>query len=1616
MAPRKTPKKEKPLAAANAAAPAHSITDYQEIQNNEIEAISSIYADGYEVIDVAGPWGAISSQKAFRLKLQAPADPEVWICISVKFPATYPKTVPMLDLERSNELRVKSLNAINHVLKSMPKSLLGHEMIFEISDAIIQILDEAAELKAKGDALPALDEERVQSEAMASKLAHDEHLKKIESKEREQAEEDRNLQVLVSQEKYRREEDTRRKLRTTSTDHLPISELADPEPIIFDRVITVAKEKFRYSFKSVGGLTKLHHGPVTDVYTVYPRTIGVESKDIAAPLHLVLKQCVVRRTSALEKVKIHSLQKELEALRKLDPHPNLLGVLDFRVDSTLDGWELKILLQFADMSLATYLTMPGDLLIETVRNWTGDLLEALNFFHNKGLSHGSIRPSNILLFQGAGTWTVKLSDSLFQSSLYDIKHKPGVSSAWAVNWKAPEVSTDQRQKLAQKTDVWDIGIVFVQMIFGLDIPEKSKGPADLLALNISAPLKTIIGDFFRREAKKRPTAFELIPSDFLRNQHSVYDHVSDENHSLSRTPHSNSIKLRRLSSAGIVSAKQTSRYKVDWDEISRLGKGGYGEVVKARNKIDHVIYAIKKIRQPENLLSRVLPEIMLLSRLNHPNVVRYYGAWMESEADELVLDSSEASQLESTLETTTEQEQNESLDIGRLPPISHGLDFISSGGPTGFTFGTESDDEDDTTEQAIDEESDAESSGDDLSEDEDSNVSATDSPHGLQHKPSRASFNQPPKYAILYIQMEFCERQTLRDLIIKRLDKNMDEVWRLLRKIVSGLAHIHDAGIIHRDLKPENIFIDTTNSPKIGDFGLATSGVHAAVLRVSHSGQDNDMTKDIGTASYVAPEVQSNSKGNYTEKVDMYSLGVILVEMCFPCSTGMERALVIGNIRKRDCILPPALNTPETTKQRDIILSLLSHRPHDRPSAKDLLRSGKIPFQVEDDLTQEMLKGLDDPSSEYYAAAMNVLFINNRMSEVKAAVWDETAASSSSRMKTDATELLILSRIKKKLTSIFESHSAVESDRPIIFPRSTIYDNKNIVNLLGSHGTLLQLPYDLTLPLAQVVAREAPTVEKMFTFGRVYRDDNPGGPPRAVSEVDFDIVSNNALDIALKEAEVLAVLDQVMEELKFLSTQSYFYVNHWDTLESILDFCRIDLEHRPQAKVILSGLKHGSNDWTSIKGELRQVGIPNISLDDLAKFDIRDTPEKAYKQLKKLMPDSRSHEALSTIHKGLQAVMNYTKAFGLKRKIYWCPLSCFHAEFYESGIMFQLLVDVKQTNAVIAAGGRYDRLIQLQKPKGSQGLFNNCHAVGLSLAIESLVRLIMQQQMKSKSGSLKRFGQEKTPKYWPVRRGDILVASFDSRILRSAGLHVLSHLWNHGFRAELAEDASSIEDIVQHYEGEKHSWIVVVKDESVYSKTQIKIVTLPSKHDVDVPFDNLIQCLDTELRTRDEAEAKFLQSTTKQEKISRFTHRLGSLTGPVAANQNLSSSSSDKPLNVQFLVGQHKGKKTNRTVLIEAAQSHISTLFSSLRESAPVVAVETSDDLLEPVRNARLSDPESWRKAVQSAAAGDRSYFQQLQKMLEGYRAEWMEDSEKSRMAFIFNFRTGWVCLYDLAQ
>jgi translation initiation factor 2-alpha kinase 4 len=315
----------------------------------------------------------------------------------------------------------------------------------------------------------------------------------------------------------------------------------------------------------------------------------------------------------------------------------------------------------------------------------------------------------------------------------------------------------------------------------------------------------------------------------------------------------------------------------------------------------------------------------------------------------------------------------------------------------------------------------------------------------------------------------------------------------------------------------------------------------------------------------------------------------------------MERFQVLRALRSEQHTLPAEFQKQEKALQGDIIKLLISHRPSERPSTTELLRSGKIPLQIQDETIRQALQGIWDPNSPHYQKMLSALF-SQTTKPAKDWAWDMQTST-----VFGPNELVLQQMIKDKLVALFRRHGAVETARPLLFPRSNDY-SANVVQLLDASGTLLQLPYDLILPHARVLAKMPALDRKTYTFGDVYRDLHTGSQPKSHGEVDFDIISKDSLDLALKEGEVITVLNEIIDTFPSLhSVEMCFHFSHGDLLDMILDFCRIELPQRPAVKDALSKLNIGQWTWLKIRNELRSpsLGIKATSLDDLSRFDFR---------------------------------------------------------------------------------------------------------------------------------------------------------------------------------------------------------------------------------------------------------------------------------------------------------------------------------------------------------------------------------------------------------------------------
>ncbi|XP_052136953.1 LEAF RUST 10 DISEASE-RESISTANCE LOCUS RECEPTOR-LIKE PROTEIN KINASE-like 2.5 [Oryza glaberrima] len=131
-----------------------------------------------------------------------------------------------------------------------------------------------------------------------------------------------------------------------------------------------------------------------------------------------------------------------------------------------------------------------------------------------------------------------------------------------------------------------------------------------------------------------------------------------------------------------------------------------------------------------------------------------------------------------------------------------------------------------------------------------------------------------PKRALVY---EYMPNGSLKNYIHSE-SSNLATGWEMLLKIAIGIArgleYLHqgcNTRIIHFDIKPRNILLDHEFSPKIADFGLAKlCHLNESIL---------SMAEARGTIGFIAPEVFSRGFGVVSTKSDVYSYGMLLLEI-----------------------------------------------------------------------------------------------------------------------------------------------------------------------------------------------------------------------------------------------------------------------------------------------------------------------------------------------------------------------------------------------------------------------------------------------------------------------------------------------------------------------------------------------------------------------------------------------------------------------------------------------------------------------------------------------------------------------------------------------------------------
>ncbi|NWX15891.1 E2AK1 kinase, partial [Aegotheles bennettii] len=437
---------------------------------------------------------------------------------------------------------------------------------------------------------------------------------------------------------------------------------------------------------------------------------------------------------------------------------------------------------------------------------------------------------------------------------------------------------------------------------------------------------------------------------------------------------------------------QTSRYLNEFDEVARLGKGGYGTVYKVRNKLDGQFYAIKKInirKATRRDCMKVLREVKVLAGLQHPNIVGYHTAWMEQVqtvrpkgkwyktvrifisliyfiifSDHCHIQSVESGSSIIFADLTSQEKKScDSTSLRNLGSESvQNMDIKSDFTNSNSKECTKPNKGELSTQLQEDSASSVSRSthvknnlawGHHSSVDEDASTGSKSCTEECSRSDVALCGEFEVEYRLmLHIQMQLCEI-SLWDWIVdrnKRCSERTEETsspyhlvdvhWtmKIFQELLEGVCYIHSMGVLHRDIKPRNIFLHGSDRHvKIGDFGLACKDLlwddadqwfkTERINGVMH-------TSGVGTCLYASPEQLQGS--HYDFKSDMYSMGVILLELFQPFGTEMERTEVLMHLRNGQ--IPPAFYKKWPVQAKYIKL-LTSHRSTERPTAAQLRES-----------------------------------------------------------------------------------------------------------------------------------------------------------------------------------------------------------------------------------------------------------------------------------------------------------------------------------------------------------------------------------------------------------------------------------------------------------------------------------------------------------------------------------------------------------------------------------------------------------------------------------------------------------------------------------------------------
>ncbi|KAI6188379.1 Non-specific serine/threonine protein kinase [Aphelenchoides besseyi] len=745
--------------------------------------------------------------------------------------------------------------------------------------------------------------------------------------------------------------------------------------------------------------------------------------------------------------------------------------------------------------------------------------------------------------------------------------------------------------------------------------------------------------------------------------------------------------------------KQSGRLLKEYHVINYIGRGGFGEVFLARNKLDGNNYAIKRIPLtdvPWKQIERIKNEVALCSKITDVNIVRYFSSWLET----ITLDANETDVSSESISQAISDDQS------LLPSKLRNLSDQFPSGP-GFFHAPKTQQKKPTTLVNM-------SHGSDLSvvfAGDDKNDGNVFGLSDLSEEQSTEKSQSKSELSLTYLclQMEYCKHETLRKLIDdNELFDNAAMTWRIFKEILLGLKCMHSYSLIHRDVKPSNIFLDSNWVVKIGDFGLATRALF-------HSDDDNavvnnpnssnalqpSMTKNIGTTLYIAPEAKENER-----KVYNTNLGIVLFEMLLkPPATRIERIQILEKLRD-EMVIPSETfdNLPSSHRQsaEKLLKWCLQRDPLERPTATELLESGLIPvIESEENKFIQIFR----TKQKLRPLLLHELF-NTPLQPTLGNNYDRKFCTNFSFEGLNST----------LLSSLCESYKVMESH----------------------NGTILQLPTTFRYGFARFCAHRGITRLKACSIGRVYSQSSTlNNHPESRYELEVDIIAPHEFNTQIS-IDLLELVVEIFKKLHLPDLKWKLVINHRSLLKAVcLHYGLVDEFTQNNFLNLLyefSSQTRKDSYSNLLFGLTHQCGMSEKVAHDmciLLNLPV-STPHQLRERLRSLLRSK--HEQVR--ENAERALAEYDSIFhNLSHKLpaqlnmSFFPIFCYQPLIFSDGLLFSMRVEFcdskgKTTWIPLLSGGQYDKFLALNRQINASSLLeSNCSAFGFNFAIANAADL-----------------------------------------------------------------------------------------------------------------------------------------------------------------------------------------------------------------------------------------------------------------------------------------------------